>query len=122
MKKALGAFAALPFIYATMAMSDPASIEDVSFQPYGGSWTVAVTLFHADTGWDNYADGWRLETPDGAIIATRVLAHPHVHEQPFTRSLGGVAFPTGLTSVVVRASTSVEGWAADAVEVPLPGF
>jgi hypothetical protein len=47
-------------------------------------------LRHGDTGWDDYADGWRIETPAGEVLGTRVLHHPHVEEQPFTRSLGGV--------------------------------
>jgi hypothetical protein len=45
-----------------------------------------VTVSHADQGWDHYADRWEIIAPDGEILATRVLAHPHTNEQPFTRS------------------------------------
>ncbi len=45
-----------------------------------------VTVAHDDTGWDHYANVWQVIGPDGAIIGERILAHPHVNEQPFTRS------------------------------------
>ena len=46
---------------------------------------------HPDTGWDDYADGWRVLDMDGNELGMRVLHHPHVDEQPFTRSLSGGA-------------------------------
>lgn len=69
-----------------------------------------VTLSHPDTGWDHYADGWRVELADGTILGTRVLVHPHVNEQPFTRS-DRIVVPDGVTEVFVRASCNVDGWA-----------
>ena len=45
-----------------------------------------VTVRHADEGWDHYADGWDVVGPDGKVLATRKLWHPHVGEQPFTRA------------------------------------
>ncbi|MEL7027071.1 MAG: hypothetical protein AAGO57_07585, partial [Pseudomonadota bacterium] len=69
-----------------------------------------VTLRHGDTGWDDYADGWRVELADGSVLGTRELLHPHVNEQPFTRSLSGVEIPDGTNEVFIRASTNVDGW------------
>jgi hypothetical protein len=60
-----------------------------------------------------------VELPDGTVLGTRELLHPHVAEQPFTRSLAGVGLPDETDEVVVRASTSVEGRSADARAVPL---
>ncbi len=34
----------------------------------------------------DYVDGWHVETAEGEILGTRILLHPHVGEQPFTRS------------------------------------
>lgn len=96
---------------ATQGLADPAVIEEVRANPSGTGWRFDVTLSHGDTGWDDYADGWRVELEDGTIIGTRPLAHPHVEEQPFTRSQSGIAVPDGVTTVFVRASTNVEGWA-----------
>ena len=92
------------------AYADDATIEDVSARYDGGDWTFSVTLLHADTGWDDYADGWRVVMEDGTVLGTRVLLHPHVNEQPFTRSLGGVSVPAGLDTVFIEASTNTDGW------------
>ena len=71
--------------------------------------TIHVTLAHPDSGWDHYADGWEVVSDDGASLGLRVLAHPHVNEQPFTRSLRlDSALPDG--PVFVRARCSVDGW------------
>jgi len=59
--------------------------------------------------------------PDGAVLGTRVLRHPHVKEQPFTRRLGGVRIPASVTRVQVRARDSVHGFGGQIVELPLPG-
>ncbi len=98
-------------LVALPAFADDATVEGVKMTQSGGSWTVSVTIRHAETGWDDYADGWRVEAPDGTILGTRELLHPHANEQPFTRSLGGVTIPGDLTEVHIRARTSTTGWA-----------
>ncbi len=95
---------------ATPALADPAVIGAVTAQETGAGWRFDVTLSHGDTGWDDYADGWRVVTADGTVLGTRKLLHPHELEQPFTRSLSGVAIPNGVREVFVEARTSVEGW------------
>ncbi len=74
------------------------------------SWTVHVTLRHADTGWDHYADAWQVETADGTVLGKRTLFHPHVDEQPFTRSLGGLHIPPAVDVIYIRAHDKVHGW------------
>lgn len=85
-----------------------------------GSYTFSVTIAHGDTGWDHYADAFTVHAPDGTLLGTRTLFHPHVEEQPFRRSLSGVVVPDGLTSVRVRAHDSVHG-PGEFVDVALPG-
>lgn len=85
-----------------------------------GTYAFDVTVRSDETGWDKYADRWQVLALDGTILGTRELAHPHVEEQPFTRSLGGVVVPEGLRSVRVRAHDSVEGWGGAEVTVSLP--
>ncbi len=75
-----------------------------------GSYRFDVTLRHADEGWEHYADAWDVVGPDGAVLATRVLYHPHVDEQPFTRSLSGVQIPVGVTHVTIRGHDKVHGY------------
>jgi hypothetical protein len=79
-----------------------------------------VSVRHADAGWDHYANRWDVVGPDGVVIASRVLEHPHVDEQPFRRSLGRVRIPWTTTSVVVRANDSVHGGGGAEVIVVVP--
>ena len=111
---------------------------DVTFaravQAEDGSWTFHVTVQHPDTGWDDYANGWDVVTPDGMVLKpdpqgefTRTLLHPHVEEQPFTRSQSGIEVPEGVTQVRVRAHDLVTGYGGEEVVVDLarasgPGF
>ena len=78
-----------------------------------------VTVLHADEGWDHYANRWEVLAPDGAVLATRVLAHPHENEQPFTRSLSGVRIPDDIEEVVIRAGDSVHGYGGKTMTVVL---
>lgn len=114
----------LAFLTASLAVplsADPAVIENVEAQQSGSGWSFSVTLSHGDTGWDDYADGWRVVAPDGTVLGTRVLAHPHVNEQPFTRSLGRVTIPDGVTEVTIEARTLPDGWTSTPVTFRLPG-
>ena len=85
----------------------------------GGSWSATVTLEHGDTGWDHYADAWRVVGEDGTVYGTRTLYHPHVTEQPFTRSLSGIAIPKATTRVFVEAHDKIHGWSPQRLEMDL---
>ena len=108
-------------ICATLISSANAGEADVvdaqASKASDGTWRFNVTVRHADTGWDHYADKWEVVTKDGKVLATRVLAHPHVNEQPFTRSKSGIEIPTGIDEVIVRAGDSVHGTGGKTVTV-----
>ncbi|GAA3866701.1 hypothetical protein [Celeribacter arenosi] len=106
-------------VIGAAAMADPPEIRAVDATMSEGTWRFDVTLLHPDSGWDHYADAWEVRTPDGTLIGTRTLAHPHVNEQPFTRSLGALKIPAGLDEVIIRAQCSVDGWSAHETRVPL---
>ncbi|MEM9715155.1 MAG: hypothetical protein AAF826_01425 [Pseudomonadota bacterium] len=93
-------------------------VENVTVVELSNKLRFNVTISHADEGWDHYADGWGVYAPDGRELGYRVLAHPHVEEQPFTRSLT-INRPEGLSSVIIRPRDSVHGEGAD-YTVPLP--
>ncbi len=104
---------------ASSAFAGEAEIFAAEASLAGGVWRFDVTLRHGDEGWDHYADAWRVEAADGTVLGTRELLHPHVNEQPFTRSLSGVAIPEGMDTVHVRARDSVHGWTEDTYPVEL---
>ena len=85
-----------------------------------GTYRFDVTVLHADTGWDHYANKWEVVLPNGTIAATRTLFHPHVSEQPFTRSLSGVKLPDDIDSVTIQAHDSVHGYGGKIQEIQLP--
>jgi hypothetical protein len=85
-----------------------------------GTWRFSVTVRHADTGWDHYADAWDVLAPDGTVLGTRELLHPHETEQPFTRSLSGVKIPAGIKEVRIRARDSVHEYGGKEFKVKLP--
>ncbi len=103
----------------TAALAGDVEIVNARFQSSGGDWSVSVTLLHGDTGWDHYADAWRVVAKDGTVLGTRTLYHPHENEQPFTRSLGGVSIPSGAGIVYVEAHDKVHGWSPQRVRVDL---
>ena len=61
-----------------------------------------------------------LVAPDDTVLGTRTLYHPHVDEQPFTRSLSDVQIPASITAVTVRAHDSVHEYGGETVKVAVP--
>ena len=96
-------------------------VKIVKVQPLkkGDSWHFNVTLKHDDTGWDHYADAWRIVTEDGVVLGERTLYHPHTDEQPFTRGLSDVKIPETIKRVYVEAHDKVHGWAKERYTVDL---
>lgn len=113
-------FSCLFLVLGVPALADPSAIQAVAATNTGNTWRFDVTIAHPDTGWDHYTDGWRVLSMDGAELGMRVLVHPHVDEQPFTRSLSGVLIPAGTKRVQIQARCSVDGWDKARKTVKLP--
>ena len=101
------------------AQAGEAEIGFATLEAREDTWTVSVTLRHGDTGWEHYADEWRVVDDAGNVLGRRVLAHPHVDEQPFTRSASGIRIPAGTARVYIEAHDTVHGWSTDRLEVDL---
>lgn len=102
-----------------LAFSGQAEIKNVTLEYHNVDWTFIVTLQHQDTGWKHYADGWRIVDVKGHVLGNRTLYHPHVNEQPFTRSLSGVKIPAGTKIIFVEAHDKVHGWNKDRVRIDM---
>ena len=102
-------------------MAGKADVVDVKVtREPAGTYRFDVTVSSDDTGWDKYADRWDVVGPEGTVLGTRVLLHPHETEQPFTRSQSGIAIPPEVTTVTVRAHDKVEGYGGREMSVSLP--
>jgi hypothetical protein len=103
------------------AIAGEANVVGVKTSQSGGLWRFDVAVDHADEGWDHYADLWRVVGADGTVYGKRVLAHPHVNERPFTRSLGRVNIPAGISEVWIEARDSEHGLGGVRLKVDLGG-
>ena len=61
----------------------------------------------------------KFQNRQGLLLGTRTLLHPHVNEQPFTRSQSGIVVPDGVTTVTVRAHDLVDGFGGRETSVDL---
>ena len=111
---------ALAILTPLAALAEPPKVTDVAVQRDDMGWEFKVTVQHPDTGWDHYADAWEVMSEDGTVLATRILHHPHVEEQPFTRSLHQIVLPDGTRRVFIRARCSTGDVSAPLTPVDLP--
>ena len=84
------------------------------------TYRISVSVLHQDEGWKHYADRWEVLAPDGRVLATRTLYHPHVNEQPFTRRLDAVKVPAEIHRIEVRAHCLVHATGGKTMTVSLP--
>jgi hypothetical protein len=106
---------------ASAVAAGEADVLDVEITNSGGErYRITATVRHGDEGWDHYADQWRVVAPDGSVLGTRTLHHPHETEQPFTRSLGGVSIPADVDEVTVEARDTVHGRGGETMTVAVP--
>ena len=108
-----------PLFAAAPAFAGDAVITDAKAVKSGDTWRFSVTIAHGDTGWDHYADAWRVVDAAGEVLGTRILHHPHVEEQPFTRSQSGIEIPADVSLIYVRGHELVEGYSSKVVPVDL---
>lgn len=119
MHKGKGMLAGLLWYAMQSAVAGEVQVEQAELTLQDGRWRADVTLRHADSGWEHYADAWRLVDGNGTVLATRKLWHPHVDEQPFTRSQGDIEIPDAVRFVYVEGHDKVHGWSSDRIEVDL---
>lgn len=100
---------------------DYAQVVDAEIRRSGSSWTVSATVRHADSGEDHYADLFVAVDPRTMrVLGERVLWHPHVHEQPFTRTMTGLDIPDGVDQVLIVARCNVHGFGGCGTALSVP--
>jgi len=107
------------FLLATSVFANDVEIVKVILTKQSGTWRADVTLNHADTGWEHYADAWRLVDEMGNEIGLRTLYHPHVNEQPFTRSLSNLHIGDDKKIIFIEAHDKEHGWSPNKVKVDM---
>ncbi len=106
---------------SSFVLAGEADVLEAKLLPAGEEqWRVQATIQHADQGWEHYADGFQVLTTDGEVLVSRELLHPHVTEQPFTRSTQAFSIPAGVSELIVRAHDSVHGLGGEEVLLVLP--
>jgi len=107
--------------FAAVSHGGEADVIGVEVKKIGdNTYQFDVTVLHTDEGWEHYADKWEILAPDGQVLGTRTLLHPHEDEQPFTRSLSPVEIPEGITEVTIRAHDSVHKYGGKVMHVIFP--
>lgn len=108
-------------LVSVMATADEAEVVKATINPLGDNqFRINVTLFHADTGWDHYADRWDVLDENGKLLGSRTLHHPHVNEQPFTRSLT-LSIPATVKEITIIAHDSVHELGDSRQTIAVPG-
>jgi len=111
------------FIFALVTFNvsaGEADVVDVTIESLGnGKFRINATIAHEDTGWDHYANRWDVLNESGEVIGVRELAHPHVNEQPFTRSVS-VTIPISVKTITIRANDSVHDTGGKTFEIKVP--
>jgi hypothetical protein len=119
--KNLSLIIAFLLFMGTSSFAGEADVVGVKVSKNGqNSYNFTVTVSHKDAGWKHYANKWDIIDEKGIVLGTRILHHPHVGEQPFTRSLSGVEIDGDIKTVKVRAHDSVHEYGGKVISVKLP--
>lgn len=106
---------------SVLSIAGEADVVGVDIRQSGPeTFSFEVTVRHDDQGWQHYADRWDVVGPDGTVLGSRKLLHPHDTEQPFTRGLSGVRIPRSVPQVSVRAHDTQHALGGKVLTVEVP--
>jgi hypothetical protein len=84
-----------------------------------GKLNSGISIAQCLLGWDHYANKWEVIDEKGTILGTRILHHPHVNEQPFTRSLSDIRIPASTSKVIIRGHDLIHEYGGKVITVDL---
>ena len=109
-----------PILASSSVFAGEADVTDVKVVKVDADvFRFSVTVRHADEGWEHYADRWEVLDMNGNSLGSRVLMHPHVNEQPFTRSMT-LSLPMNVKEVRVRAHDKLHEYGGEEMVVAVP--
>jgi len=107
-------------VFSAFVYSGEANVTKVEFNKNKSNlYNFQVTVLHQDEGWDHYVNKWDIIDENNNVIATRILHHPHVTEQPFTRSLSGVKIPSNVKTITIRAYDKVHKYGGKTIKLKI---
>ena len=113
-------FFIVSYLFSLPVYANQAEVVEVKIKLVGvNQFHIDTTIKHADTGWDHYANAWIVFDESGNKIGERILHHPHVKEQPFTRSLK-LSIAAGVKTITIKAQDSVHGLNQQGVQIAIP--
>ncbi len=68
----------------------------------GDFYRFSVKVTHEDESWEHFAKAWEVLGSDGNILGNRILLHPHINKQPFTRTQT-ISLSENINQVTIRA-------------------
>lgn len=86
----------------------------------GGTYSIAVTISSPYDSPDQYADGWRVLTPEDVELGSHTLGHDHAGEQPFTRTQYDLAIPSDVSEIIVEGRDTQNGYGGETVTAQVP--
>lgn len=93
---------------------------DATLSPVGDQWQIAVTVSSPYDSPERFADGWRVTTVAGEVLAEHELTHDHANEQPFRRTSRPFAIPDDVDEVVVEGRDQISGYGGKTVTISVP--
>ncbi len=107
-------------LLSSAAYANHAEIIEVKIKSIGNNqYRIDTTIKHADTGWKHYANAWLVFDEEGNKLGERILHHPHVNEQPFTRSLR-LTIAKRVKTIIIKAQDSVHGLNEKGMQIKVP--
>jgi len=106
-------------IISIFLFANEPKVINVKVDRTNNSYNFHVTIKHNDLSNEHYVNRWEIVDEKGNILAIRILFHPHIKEQPFTRSLYKIDLPSNMKKVYIRAHDIVHGYSKK-YEVILP--
>lgn len=113
-------FLALFCFFSSSSYGGEADVIDAHVECSKNFCRFTVTIQHEDEGWEHYVNRFEiLNLEKNRILGHRRLRHPHVKEQPFTRT-ASVLFHEPIAEVVIRAYDTVHEYGGKEMILNVP--